>query len=86
MLLKYYLWASKIVTKLDSNYWLRPGRWNPLGNFLMLVLITWPVFFVVVVIYLLPLPNNGKFWLWMLTSVLTIVLALRTAFVLSRNK
>lgn len=85
MILRYYTWVSGIISRMNGNYWLRPSRFNPLGNFVVLLLVTWPIWITVVVINLLPISANGKFTLWMLTFVTVIVLALRTAYVLSKK-
>lgn len=89
MIVKYYLWVSRFLTALELRYplALNPFYFGILTWPLPGLLITAPLWATGIVIYFLPFPFDVRFTFWILLLIVTVVLALRTAYVLwKRNQ
>lgn len=88
MVLRYYHWLSRFITTAQRKYpWLlgAPNYAGGPGWLVVTILLTAPVWAVGVVIYLLPLPFDVRFDLWILLLVAVVVWAIRTALIGARK-
>lgn len=87
MIVNSYLWVSRFVTALEAKYPFAFGigyfgklTWPLIG-----LVITVPIWIAGIVIFALPFSFAVRYTLWIALLVVTIVLALRTAYVLWRR-